>query len=88
MQQDFNKVFCSINNLRIDAAGVITGDVTGGNMVATGLADLDLDSVDFLWDFFLEDIKTVVEVLDTKEGKDVNIFRSLLKLTDFCDLFT
>ena len=83
LQQDFNAVLGGINNLRIDAARATT---IGDNTVATNPADLDLDSVDLLQDFSLEDIKTVVEVLDTKEGKDANITRSLPKLANFYNL--
>ncbi|XTI91384.1 hypothetical protein V2W45_1495129 [Cenococcum geophilum] len=69
--------------MALNAAGAIT---VGGDAAATDFADLDVDSVDSLWDFNLEDIKTVVEVLDTEEGKDANIAKSLPKLANFCDL--
>ena len=51
MQQDFNKVFYNINNLRINAAGTITSNITSGNAISgnitvTNPINLDLDSID------------------------------------------
>ena len=83
LQWDFDAVLGGIDNLRTDAAGATTA---GDDAAAADPADSDSDSADSLWDFSLEDIKTVVEVLDTEEGKDANIARSLPKLADFYNL--
>ena len=53
IQEDFNEVFYSINNLEIDAAKAITSDVTSGNItnnntVVTDPTNLDLDSINSL----------------------------------------
>ena len=53
IQEDFNKVFYSINNLKTDTAGAITSNITSSNITSSNTAaanpaDLDLDSVDFL----------------------------------------
>ena len=52
IQEDFNKVFYGINNPRTDAAGVITSNIIGGNIINSNMAavnptDLNLNSVDF-----------------------------------------
>ena len=82
MQQDFAKASSSISSLKINAGRVAARDI-----LASNVADLDLDSVNSLQDFVLKDIETVVEVLDIKEGKDANIAKSLPKLADFCNFF-
>ena len=91
IQEDFDEVFCSINNPGIDTAGAITNNITSsnttsGDVIVTNPTNLDLDSIDFFQDFTPEDIETVIEVLDTEEGKDTNIFKSLPKLANFCNL--
>ena len=93
LQRDFDAVLGGINNSRTDAAAATTAgddaaaaDPAAANPAAANPADSDSDSADSLWDFSLEDIKTVVKVLNTKEGKDANIARSLPKLANFYNL--
>jgi hypothetical protein len=83
VQRDFNEALGGIDNSTTDAAGAITA---GDDAAAADPADSDADSADSLWDFTPDDIETAVEVLDTEEGKDANIARSLTKLAEFCDL--
>ena len=83
IQWDFNKVLSGINNLIIDTTRVIT---IGNNAAAINLANSNIDSVDLLQDFTLDNIKPIVEVLDTKEGKNTNITKNLPKLAKFYNL--
>ena len=52
IQEDFNKVFYSINNPGINTARVITNNITSSNVisnntVAINSTNLDLDSINF-----------------------------------------